>query len=431
MKPRPRVLIVAHYASERVGGEASIPLRLFDRLSARGVPCWLVTHELYAEELAGELPSDQFSRVTFVPSLPGFSRLQRLGPRLPPALRTLSWGVSQLERQKAMLPVARRLVTEHGIDVVHQPVSVSPVIPSPMVRLGAPVVIGPLNGGMELPSAFRERDSLAYRLTKRARPAVAGLAHRWWRGRIDAAAVLVANERTARLLPSAARVRAEALSDIGVVLGAWPVVMQQPSDVTRYLFLGRLVSWKGVDVLLDAFTPVARQVSARLDIAGDGPERARLQAQARRLGISEHVRFHGWLSPAGCAELIRKCDVFVSASLQESGGVAVLEAMATGRPVIATDWGGLATTVTGETGIHVGVGTVHGLRQDFTDAMLRLARDPELRQRLGAAARRRVEQHYDWDLVTDRLLDIYHRVTAGATRTEGPGAFSDGALLGA
>lgn len=418
MTAGPRVLVVAHYASVRHGGEASIPLRLFGRLHARGVPCWLVTDELYAEELALELPPEQFGCVTFVASPPGFWLAQRVGPRLPASLRPFNWGISQLGRQYAMVPVVRELVRAHDIEVVHQPISVSPVIPSPMVRLGAPVVMGPLNGGMELAPAFRGRDSKAAALVKRARPAFAGLLHRWWRGRVEAAAILVANDRTARLLPPAARLHVETLSDIGVVLGDWPVVEPPASEVTRYLFLGRLVGWKAVDLLLDAFAPVARQIPARLDIGGDGPERTRLLARARQLGISDYVHFHGWLSPARCAELIRTCDVFVSASLQESGGVAVLEAMATGRPVIAASWGGPATTVTEEVGIPVGVDTVRGLRHGLTDAMLSLAADPELRRRLGAAARRRVEEHYDWERLTDRLLGIYRRVI-GEARTSG------------
>jgi glycosyltransferase involved in cell wall biosynthesis len=416
------VLVVAHYATEQRGGEGSIPLRLFGRLNARGLDCRLVTHDLFADELASSLPPDQFRRVTFVPSLRGFGTLQRVRPQLPAGLRTMAWGLTQLERQIAMVPVVRGLVREYGIDVVHQPISVSPVVPSPMVRLGAPVVMGPLNGGMDLPGAFSGRDSRAYALTKRARPALSRVLHHCWRGRLEAEVILVANERTAHFLPPAARTRVEMLSDIGVVLGDWPLVERPVPRITRYLFLGRLIGWKGVDLLLDAFAPVARQLPARLDIGGDGPERSRLEAQARRLGLVGHVRFHGWLSQTHCAELIRDCDVFVSPTLQEAGGVAVLEAMATGRPVIAAKWGGTATTVTPETGIPVGVETPEGFRQGLTAAMLRLARDPQLRQRLGAEGRRRVEVDYDWDVLTERLIAIYRRTIGSTGDHTGPSA---------
>jgi glycosyltransferase involved in cell wall biosynthesis len=409
----PRVLVVAHYASEQRGGEGSIPLRLFGRLRSRGVEARLVTHEVARSELSALLPAAELERVTFVSSLPGFGPVFRAGRRLPTALRTLTWGVTQLERQQAMVPVVRRLVREHGIDVVHQPISVSPVIPSPMTRLGAPVIMGPLNGGMDLPPAFRDRDSLAYRATKGVRPGFAAVAHRCWRGRLDAAVLLVANPRTARLLPGPARRRAEILPDIGVVLDDWQFHPEPEGEPVRFLFLGRLVRLKGVDLLLEAFAAIADRTDAVLEVAGEGVERSRLAAQARQLGIADRVRFHGWLTPAEATRLIRQCQVFVSPALQEAGGVAVLEAMATGRPVIAAAWGGTADTVTPETGMLLDVSSPAGFIRQLGEAMLRLAGDPAVRRELGLAGRRRVEQRYAWDVLTDRLLEIYQRAAAG------------------
>jgi hypothetical protein len=104
-----------------------------------------------------------------------------------------------------MVPVARGLVRELAIDVVPQPISVSPVIPSPLTQLGAPVIMGPLNGGMELPPAFRDRDSRLYAPTKAARSVVATALNRLLRGRLEADAVLVANDRTRSLLPESIR----------------------------------------------------------------------------------------------------------------------------------------------------------------------------------------------------------------------------------
>ncbi len=437
------MLVVGHYASERTGGEGSIPLRLFGRLRARGVEAWLLTHDSSRAELAELLPAAEFSRVVFAAGLRGFGPLFTLGERLPPGLRTLAWGVTQLERQVAMVPLIRRTVRELAIDVVHQPISVSPVIPSPLTRLGAPVVMGPLNGGMELPPAFRGRDSGLYAVTKRARPVVAAALSTAVPGRRKASAVLVANERTRSLLPRAVAERAAELSDIGVVLSSWP--QHEPAtdgpveaasaaggaDVStaggaaraaadraegrpaRFLFAGRLVGWKGADILLEAFARAAGQVPAQLEIIGTGPEQASLQALAARLGIAGKVAFRGWLDPQDCARRMRACDVFVSASLQESGGIAVLEAMACGRPVIASAWGGHLGTVTAQTGILVGVSSRAGLVGGLADAMVRLAADPQLRRRLGAGGRRRVEARYDWDALINQTLSVYSRVRPG------------------
>lgn len=428
----PRVLIVSHYAAERAGGEGSIPLRLFGRLRARGIETWLLTHESKRAELTEVLPADQLERVVFARSLPGLLPVFTWGRRLPVGPRTLAWGITQLERQLAMLPVVRNLVRELAIDVVHQPISVSPVIPSPLMRLGAPVVMGPLNGGTQLPAAFAGRDSRLYALVKAARPAAGTVLNLVIRGRLAADAVLVANERTRSLLPRAIRGRARTLSDIGVVTGSWPpgpppaAPPPGPRDASvapvRFLFAGRLVGWKGADILLDAFAAVTGAIPAQLDIIGDGPDTERLAAQAERLGQGAHVHFHGWLDPADCAAAMRSADVYVTAALQESGGISVLEAMSSARPVIATAWGGHLDTTDDSTGILVDVSSRAATVDGLTAAMIDLARDPARRARLGAAGRRRVTERYDWEILTDRTLQIYAELSGTGSRSTEPGS---------
>lgn len=432
-----RVLVVSHYASERAGGEGSIPLRLFGRLRARGVEAWLLTHVSSRAELSELLPPAELERVIFAPGLPGFGPIFTQGERLPAGLRTIAWGITQLERQVAMLPVVRRLVRELAIDVVHQPISVSPVIPSSLTRLGAPVVMGPLNGGMELPPAFAGRDSPLYALTKTVRPVAATAMNKIMRGRQEADVILVANDRTRSLLPGSVRKSAAELSDIGVVLGSWPLPDELPDGApatapggraTRFLFTGRLVGWKGVDILLDAFTLVRERVPALLEIVGDGPQRASLAEQADRIGCGADVLFRGWLQPEDCARRMRACDVYVSPSLQESGGIAVLEAMACARPVIAAAWGGHLASVDETCGVLVDVSSRADMVQGLADAMVRLASDAALRSRLGTGGRHRVEAHYDWDVLVDRTLRIYQEVSASPRRGEQPGQPRQGFL---
>jgi glycosyltransferase involved in cell wall biosynthesis len=414
-RPARRVLVVGHYASERNGGEGSIPLRLFGRLRARGVETWLLTHVSARAELSELLPAAEFERVIFARSIRGFGPVFTLGERLPTGLRTIAWAITQLERQVAMVPVVRRLVRELAIDVVHQPISVSPVIPSPLTRLGVPVVMGPLNGGMELPPAFSDRDSHLYALTKAARPVVATALNRLMPGRPQADVVFVANDRTRSLLPESVRKSATELSDIGVVLDSWQVTDEPPTrhdapaggGVTRFLFVGRLVGWKGVDILLDAFALVRERVPALLEIVGDGPQRASLTEQAGRLGQGADVSFPGWLEPEDCARRMRACDVYVSPSLQESGGIAVLEAMACARPVIAAAWGGHLASVDESAGVLVDVSSRAAMVGGLADAMTGLAGDAGLRSRLGAGGRRLVEARYDWDVIVDRILRVY------------------------
>jgi glycosyltransferase involved in cell wall biosynthesis len=105
---------------------------------------------------------------------------------------------------------------------------------------------------------------------------------------------------------------------------------------------------------------------------------------------------------------MRQADVFVLPSLREVGGIVLLEAMAVGLPVIATDWGGPAIHVTDSTGIRVAPTSREDFIRGLADAMVRLADSPELRQQMGHAGLERVRTNlYDWNQKTDRLLEIY------------------------
>ena len=99
-----RVLIASHYTSERLGGEAAIPLRLFKRLRRRGVEAWLVAHDSDREELLAD-PAAEPERLVLTSSLPGMTPVFTWGERMPDGPRTVAWAVTQLERQLAMLPV--------------------------------------------------------------------------------------------------------------------------------------------------------------------------------------------------------------------------------------------------------------------------------------------------------------------------------------
>jgi glycosyltransferase involved in cell wall biosynthesis len=106
------------------------------------------------------------------------------------------------------------------------------------------------------------------------------------------------------------------------------------------LFVGRLIERKGVDRLIEAMRPLAETYPGlRLAIAGDGPERARLEAMVREYGLAERVRFHGFLERAPLAEAYRRAGVFVLPALGDAMPNVVLEAMAAGLAIVTTRTG--------------------------------------------------------------------------------------------
>jgi L-malate glycosyltransferase len=151
-----------------------------------------------------------------------------------------------------------------------------------------------------------------------------------------------------------------------------------------------LIRDKGVDHLLPALTRAGLR-RARLTVVGDGPELERLREQSRALGIAERMSFLGLRSDLHL--LMRDADIFVHPVLwQEAFGLTVVEAMASGCPVVASRVGAVPELVADrETGILVPPGD----RDALAAAVEQLAIDPALRARLGAAGRRRAEERFD------------------------------------
>jgi glycosyltransferase involved in cell wall biosynthesis len=168
------------------------------------------------------------------------------------------------------------------------------------------------------------------------------------------------------------------------------------------LALARLHRRKGIDHLLEA---AARLPGADFLIAGDGPERAALEEQAARLGLGDRVRFLG--TRTDVAELLRMSSIFVLPSLAEGLPVSVIEAMAAGRAVVATDIPGTnEIVVDGETGLLVPPGDPHAL----TGALGRLLDDAALRREMGSAGRERVERDFSAAAMVRRIEALYDEV---------------------
>jgi len=172
------------------------------------------------------------------------------------------------------------------------------------------------------------------------------------------------------------------------------------------LFVGRLVTYKGVDVLLRALPGV----NGRAVIVGDGPLRAELEAQARELGIADRVRFAGNASSQELTALYNACDVFVlpSVTRAEAFGMVQIEAMSCRKPVICTDLPSGVPWVNqhGVTGLVVPPGEPAALAQ----ALTALLDDPSTRDRMGDAGRQRVEAAFSIRRMVEQTTGLYRTV---------------------
>lgn len=181
------------------------------------------------------------------------------------------------------------------------------------------------------------------------------------------------------------------------------LMKQRPGAPTRLLFTGRLRYYKGLHILIDAMRLVE---GAELWIAGSGPERERLEAQAAAAGMAGRIRFLGDVAEADLPALYRQADIFVLPShlRAEAYGIVLAEALASGVPCISTALG----TGTDYVNVHEETGLVcaPGDPVALAAAINRLAGDAELRAKYGAAGRRRAERLF----ARERMLDAIERV---------------------
>lgn len=410
MKDPLNILIVAQNASTRFGGEAIIPIHYFREIKRLGHNVMMVTHERNRSDILdyfqGSSDGIFFTKDTI------FHRfLWIMGRFFPKRVGELFFGtILNLFDEFFQNRIIAEIVKARPIEVIHQPIPVSPNAPSSIFGFGIPVVIGPLNGGMSYPEGWENLETRIERWTLVASRAIAPILNRLVPGKAKAAILLVANERTHKALPIKHR-DVRVLVENGVdyeTFGQLANVDQSPAGSIRLVYMGRLVAWKAVNVTLEAVCMVRRQgVDVRFDIVGDGPERGQLERLTDALDLAEVVNFHGFKPQAECADILRKSDALILNSVYECGGAVVLEAMAIGLPTIVTNWGGPMDYVDRSTGILVDPVPRSTFDRRLAEAIMQLASDPTVRTALGQAGAERTFQYYNWEEKGKQMINIY------------------------
>ena len=177
------------------------------------------------------------------------------------------------------------------------------------------------------------------------------------------------------------------------------------AGIKKLLWVGLLTPKKGVPYLLEALSQLKdRRDDFALDIVGDGPNRAEYEQIVAELGLSDRVKFHGLKSKSEVAEFMRRCDFFVLPSIWENLPVVLIEALASGKPVIASRVGGIPEMINDEVGCLVPPKDVDALAEAI-DYMLDHYQGYSSRQ-IAHYARKR----YSYKAVGEKLHEVYHTV---------------------
>lgn len=176
---------------------------------------------------------------------------------------------------------------------------------------------------------------------------------------------------------------------------------EKESECNKLLFLGGLEERKGIRYLIEALSSVTKMHSdVELVLVGSGTQELELKELTRKLNLEKRVKFAGYVDALN--DYYNSADIFVFPSLKEGFGMALVEAMASGLPVISTNTSAIPEVV-GNAGILVEPRNSEALRE----AIITLIEDAGLRKELGRKGRKRVEENFTWDKVASKMLRIY------------------------
>ncbi len=345
--------------------------------------------------------------------------VQRIsGPSKGYAMLTALTTPAYLLMERAVWRQFRAALRAGEYDLVHRITPLSAPVPSLLAarcrRLGIPFILGPLNGGLPWPKQFPSLQRQEGEFLSRLR-GLYRLVPGYRRTRDAASAIMVGGASAMADLPRKWHGKAVYVPENGIDPARFPRPAPRSAESyrnrpLRAVFLGRLVPFKGCDMLIEAAAPLLRDGRMTLEVIGFGPERERLDGMVAELGLDAFVTFAGKLSHFDLADRLKQADLLTFPSVREFGGAVVLEAMAAGVVPMVVDYGGPAELVSAASGYLLPLGDRGAVIASLRAALETVLADPGC---LAEKSRRGVERAFGlfaWPAKARQTFEVYRWV---------------------
>ena len=418
MPKTPKVLLIAEAANPEFTSVPLVGWSLAESL-LRATDAHLVTQVRNAEAIArsGLVSEDQYTTIDsefIAKKVYALNKLLRkigLGWTATTALASISYIAFERLAWKKFAHALR----SGEYDIVHRITPLSPTVASPYfakkcAALGIPFVLGPLNGGVPWPKGYdsvrrKEGEWLSYiRGLYKLMPGYRAT-------RKHAKAIITGSWATRAQMPES--VESKCMYIVENAINPNRFQARDPRALTkpiRAAFIGRLVPYKGADIVIEASAELLKNGELTLDVFGDGPEMDTIRSQCKALGVSESVKLHGWVNHTELHKELAQCDILSFPSIREFGGGVVLEAMAMGLVPIVADYAGPGELVNDETGFRLPISPRDGLVESLRVVLESITRDPAQLAPMRQAGLKLIEQHFTWDAKAQKILDVYRWV---------------------
>jgi glycosyltransferase involved in cell wall biosynthesis len=314
-------------------------------------------------------------------------------------------------------------------DIVH---AITPILPRyPVKAIKAcqktPFIIGPVNGGVPFPKGFqavaRQEFSYFNFLRQIGRLIIPGYRATYQK----ADYILSGSTYTLNFIKDLFAIESSKI-ELFYENGIENAFIKEEESLTKnknkdhlrinLLFVGRLVPYKGADILIEAISNLEQSIQNKilLTVVGDGPERNRLEQLVQKLHLTEKVTFTGWIEQQKTVEFYSCSDLFCFPSVREFGGAVVLEAMANGLPCIVINNGGIAEYVTEQTGFKINPISREYVVKELTACIEKLVQNPALREKMSRSAVQRAKE-FSWSAKAEAIVALYHKLLSNRAKT--------------
>lgn len=397
---RMKILVSAYACEPDKGSEPAVGWNWVQALVRRGYQVHVVTRSNNRQSIERAIQgSAQAVRFHYF----DLSNAARRWKRLPGGIYFyyLFW-------QMGAARLANRLHETERFDLVHHVTFASFRQPSFMGKLGIPFIFGPVGGGESMPVSLRRGLPVRNRIAEATRELGNSLIalDPFMRSTFARACIIACTteETMARIPP---RFREKCVVQLAIGINESEISLPRPESnpSPHFLFVGRLLYWKGLHLLFRALAEARRSVpEVKLKIIGTGGDRDWIKLQAKTAGVMDLVEWVPSTPHKEIAREYRESRAFVFPSLHDSGGMVVIEALAAALPVVCLDLGGPGTIVTPECGVVIGTGgkDENSIVRELASAVIHLAGNDDERARMSANAVGRARQ-LTWDRAAEAV----------------------------
>lgn len=277
-----------------------------------------------------------------------------------------------------------------------------------LYKLDKPLVVGPLGGGLKFPKGFGRYKTFKYLLRNiyysyiRHNPKC----KKYYKNCLK---ILIGTRYLLEHLPKSVHAKTIEFFDTVVDTNKYFPCYQTKNGTINILYSGRMELSKGCLLLLEAFKLLIQEgcFQLRLTMLGEGSQLSRIKKRVEKADLDKYIKLPGFVPADEVKEYLQKSDIYCLPSLKEPGGTSILEALACGIPVITTDYGGPAISITEECGIKINAKNYNEYILDLKQSIRYLMDNPEERRRLGQNGRMRAVAEYSHEKLEEKITDLY------------------------